>query len=77
MVDLLGDDAVCWIAVCTDMFQCILAYFYVYSVIEPANANVFAQLASEKALVSLDELYETFVPSQQHSQNCCIAVTEG
>ena len=70
MADLLGGDAVCQVAMCIDMFQCIPAYLYVYSVIEPANANtnanIFTQLAGEKALVSLNKPCRTLVPSQQH-----------
>ena len=74
MADLLDDAAVYWIATCTNVFQCVPAYLDAYSVIEPANA--FTQLAEKMALACDDESCGTFVPSQQRSQNCCMAAME-
>ena len=75
MVDLLGGAAVCQIPMCIDVFQYALAYLDAYSVIEPANA--FIQLAGKMALICEDKSCRTLVPSQQRSQNCCMAAIEG
>ena len=62
MTDLLNDAAVCYIAMCIDVFQCASAYLDAYNIIEPANA--FTQLAGKMALACEDESCGTFVPSQ-------------